>query len=70
MMGHQLTVLIVNGMTKYYDKEFIGAAIVEAIKFCVACLPSHFDTFTCGIRDTFNTVDTYLFVIWKFFLFT
>jgi len=42
MMGHQLTVLIVNGMTKYYDKDFIGAAIVEAIKFCVACLLGSF----------------------------
>lgn len=32
---HQLSVIIVNGMTKYYPKEFISAALVEGVKFCV-----------------------------------
>ena len=35
LMLHQLAIIIVNGMTKYYEKEYIGAVLLEAIKFCV-----------------------------------
>ena len=31
---HQLTVVVVNGLNKFYPKEYIGAALVEAVKFC------------------------------------
>lgn len=40
-MTHQLTVLLVNNMNKYYPKDYIGMTILEAIKFCVTC------TFNC-----------------------
>ncbi|CAK9039937.1 unnamed protein product [Durusdinium trenchii] len=33
---HQLTVVVVNGLNKFYPKEYIGAALVEAVKFCAA----------------------------------
>ena len=38
MMLHQLVVVIVNGMVKFYPKEYVGATLFEAIKFCVPCL--------------------------------
>lgn len=38
LMLHTLTVIIVNSMKGYYPKEFIRAAILEGIKFCVARL--------------------------------
>ena len=34
-MLHQMAVTTVSSMTKFYTKEFIGAALFEAVKFCV-----------------------------------
>lgn len=38
LMLHQLAVIIVNGMNKYWPKEYIGATLFEAIKFCATWL--------------------------------
>ncbi|CAK9059138.1 unnamed protein product [Durusdinium trenchii] len=35
LMLHQLAIIISNGLTKYWAKEYIGLALLEAIKFCV-----------------------------------
>lgn len=42
MMAHQITVIVTNGMVKYYGREFISTMIAEAIKFCAPLL--HYDS--------------------------